>query len=36
MLKDGTFHEDVGFGMSEHPKKGSAIENAKKVRVRCD
>ena len=31
MLKDGTYHEDVGFGMSEHPKKGSAIENAKKV-----
>jgi len=33
MLKDGTFHEDVGFGMSEHPKKGSAIENAKKEAV---
>jgi recombination DNA repair RAD52 pathway protein len=30
-LRDGTFHEDVGFGMSENPKKGSAIENAKKV-----
>jgi hypothetical protein len=32
MLKDGTYHEDVGYGMAEHPKKGSAIENAKKVR----
>jgi len=32
-LKDGTFHEDVGFGMSEHPKKGSAIEKAKKEAV---
>jgi DNA repair and recombination protein RAD52 len=31
MLKDGTYHEDVGYGMAEHPKKGSAIENAKKV-----
>lgn len=33
MLKDGTFHEDVGYGMSENPKKGSAIENAKKEAV---
>ena len=32
-LKDGTFHEDVGYGMSENPKKGSAIENAKKEAV---
>lgn len=33
MLKDGTYHEDVGYGMSEHPSKGSAIENAKKEAV---
>jgi len=33
MLKDGTYHEDVGYGMAEHPKKGSAIENAKKEAV---
>lgn len=30
-LKDGTFQEDVGYGSTEHPSKGSAIENAKKV-----
>eukprot|EP01105_Mastigella_eilhardi_P021475 TRINITY_DN51_c0_g2_i1.p1 TRINITY_DN51_c0_g2~~TRINITY_DN51_c0_g2_i1.p1 ORF type:complete len:439 (-),score=124.70 TRINITY_DN51_c0_g2_i1:72-1364(-) len=33
MLKNGTFHEDVGFGMSENRIKGSAIENAKKEAV---
>src|SRR5690606_13973477 len=35
MLKAGTYHEDVGYGMAEHPKKGSAIENAKKVTPQC-
>ena len=23
MLKDGTFHEDVGYGISENPSKGT-------------
>lgn len=32
-LKNGSFHEDVGFGMSENRCKGSAIENAKKEAV---
>jgi len=32
-LKDGTYHEDVGFGITEHPSKGTAIENAKKEAV---
>ncbi|KAN0027454.1 hypothetical protein ACTFIU_010408 [Dictyostelium citrinum] len=32
-LKDGTFQEDVGYGSTEHPSKGSAIENAKKEAV---
>ncbi len=31
-LKDGTYHEDVGYGIVEGQKsKGTAIENAKKV-----
>lgn len=34
MLKDGTYHEDVGFGIADNmPKKGLAIENAKKEAV---
>jgi DNA repair and recombination protein RAD52 len=32
-LKDGTFHEDVGYGISENKNKGNAIENAKKEAV---
>jgi len=32
-LKDGTFHEDVGYGISENKNKGIAIENAKKEAV---
>jgi DNA repair and recombination protein RAD52 len=33
-LKDGTFHEDIGYGDSENQKqKGAAIENAKKKAV---
>jgi DNA repair and recombination protein RAD52 len=32
-LKDGTSHEDVGYGISENKIKGSAIENAKKEAV---
>ena len=32
-LKDGTCHEDVGYGMAEGPKKGPAIEKAKKQAV---
>jgi len=32
-LKDGTFHEDVGFGSAENPRKGTAIENAKKEAI---
>lgn len=32
-LKDGTFHEDVGYGTAEMPKRGQAIEKAKKEAV---
>jgi hypothetical protein len=32
-LKDGTFREDVGYGCGENPKKGQAIEKAKKEAV---
>eukprot|EP01118_Nematostelium_gracile_P012950 TRINITY_DN4815_c0_g1_i1.p1 TRINITY_DN4815_c0_g1~~TRINITY_DN4815_c0_g1_i1.p1 ORF type:complete len:321 (+),score=87.11 TRINITY_DN4815_c0_g1_i1:116-964(+) len=32
-LRDGSFHMDVGFGCSENPRKGAAIENAKKEAV---
>ena len=32
-LKNGVYHEDVGVGMSEMPKKGMAIELAKKEAV---
>lgn len=32
-LKDGTFHEDVGYGMCESKIKGTAFENAKKEAV---
>ena len=32
-LKDGTSHEDVGYGTAENPKKGAAIEKAKKEAV---
>ena len=32
-LKDGTSHEDVGYGTAELPKKGLAIEKAKKEAV---
>lgn len=32
-LKDGTFHEDVGYGMAENKSKGIAFENAKKEAV---
>lgn len=32
-LKDGTYHEDVGFGCAENRNKGLAIENAKKEAV---
>jgi len=32
-LKDGSFHEDVGFGAAEHRVKGIAIGNAKKEAV---
>jgi DNA repair and recombination protein RAD52 len=32
-LKDGTSHEDVGFGSSENKIKATAIENAKKEAV---
>ncbi len=33
-LKDGTFHEDIGYGTSENQKqKGAAIEQAKKKAV---
>ena len=32
-LKDGTFHEDVGYGTAENPKRGPAIEKAKKEAV---
>jgi len=33
MLKDGTFHEDVGYGICDNKSKGTAIENAKKEAV---
>jgi len=33
MLKDGTFHEDVGYGINVDKSKGNAIENAKKEAV---
>ncbi|GAM24984.1 hypothetical protein SAMD00019534_081590 [Acytostelium subglobosum LB1] len=33
MLKDGTFHDDVGFGMREDSNKGTSIEHAKKEAV---
>eukprot|EP01125_Pyxidicula_operculata_P013246 TRINITY_DN4380_c0_g1_i2.p1 TRINITY_DN4380_c0_g1~~TRINITY_DN4380_c0_g1_i2.p1 ORF type:complete len:298 (-),score=69.88 TRINITY_DN4380_c0_g1_i2:50-943(-) len=33
VLKDGTYHEDVGYGTAENKSKGSAIENAKKEAV---
>eukprot|EP01088_Endostelium_zonatum_P022678 TRINITY_DN99_c1_g3_i1.p1 TRINITY_DN99_c1_g3~~TRINITY_DN99_c1_g3_i1.p1 ORF type:complete len:365 (-),score=111.93 TRINITY_DN99_c1_g3_i1:2-1096(-) len=32
-LKDGTYHEDVGYGCSTHPQRATAIENAKKEAV---
>eukprot|EP01095_Lingulamoeba_sp_RSL-Kostka_P011151 TRINITY_DN4167_c0_g1_i2.p1 TRINITY_DN4167_c0_g1~~TRINITY_DN4167_c0_g1_i2.p1 ORF type:complete len:350 (+),score=125.86 TRINITY_DN4167_c0_g1_i2:124-1173(+) len=32
-LKNGISHEDVGYGICEHPKRASAIENAKKEAV---
>jgi len=32
-LKDGTFHEDVGYGIGENPKRGLAIEKAKKEAI---
>lgn len=32
-MKDGTFHEDVGYGICENPSKGIAIENSKKEAV---
>ena len=33
-LKDGTFHEDVGYGMADNQKsKGAALEKAKKEAV---
>jgi len=32
-LKDGTSHEDVGYGSGENPRKGAAIEKAKKEAV---
>jgi len=32
-LKDGTFHEDVGYGTAENPRRGQAIEKAKKEAV---
>eukprot|EP01130_Rhizamoeba_saxonica_P005272 TRINITY_DN2117_c0_g1_i3.p1 TRINITY_DN2117_c0_g1~~TRINITY_DN2117_c0_g1_i3.p1 ORF type:complete len:206 (-),score=52.85 TRINITY_DN2117_c0_g1_i3:32-649(-) len=33
MLKDGTYHEDVGYGTCENRNQGTAIENAKKEAV---
>eukprot|EP01127_Copromyxa_protea_P015089 TRINITY_DN4293_c1_g2_i3.p1 TRINITY_DN4293_c1_g2~~TRINITY_DN4293_c1_g2_i3.p1 ORF type:complete len:338 (-),score=79.23 TRINITY_DN4293_c1_g2_i3:101-985(-) len=33
VLKDGTYHEDVGYGICENQNKGIAIENAKKEAV---
>ncbi|KAL7713698.1 DNA repair and recombination protein Rad22 [Entamoeba marina] len=32
-LKNGVYHEDVGVGMSDNPRKGAAIELAKKEAV---
>ncbi|KAL7712453.1 DNA repair and recombination protein Rad22 [Entamoeba marina] len=32
-LKNGSYHEDVGVGMSDNPRKGAAIELAKKEAV---
>lgn len=33
-LRDGTFHEDIGYGVSDNNKsKGLALENARKVRL---
>lgn len=32
-LRDGTFHEDIGFGSGETTKKGSSMEAAKKEAV---
>ena len=32
-LKSGSYHEDVGVGMAENPRKGPAIELAKKEAV---
>ncbi|ELP91408.1 DNA repair and recombination protein RAD52, putative [Entamoeba invadens IP1] len=32
-LKNGSYHEDVGVGMAEMPRKGAAIELAKKEAV---
>eukprot|EP01114_Cavostelium_apophysatum_P022086 TRINITY_DN7876_c0_g1_i2.p1 TRINITY_DN7876_c0_g1~~TRINITY_DN7876_c0_g1_i2.p1 ORF type:complete len:412 (+),score=94.16 TRINITY_DN7876_c0_g1_i2:205-1440(+) len=32
-LKDGTFHEDVGFGCAENKSRAIAIENSKKEAV---
>mmetsp|Transcript_20040 Transcript_20040/g.27588 ORF Transcript_20040/g.27588 Transcript_20040/m.27588 type:complete len:425 (+) Transcript_20040:91-1365(+) len=32
-LKDGSYHEDVGFGSSFHPSRGEAIQHAKKEAV---
>lgn len=33
VLRDGTFHEDVGYGISDNKNKGEAIEKAKKEAV---
>lgn len=33
MLKDGTYHEDLGFGSAIDRNKGSAMEKAKKEAV---
>lgn len=32
-MKDGTSHEDVGYGTGENPRRGLAIGNAKKEAV---
>ena len=32
-LKDGSYHEDVGFGSADHPRRGDAIQLAKKEAV---
>ena len=31
VLRDGTFHEDVGTGFAEDRNRGNAIDKAKKV-----